>query len=120
MEEAKLYNLQNYYCPDWANLTLQGNWYSPVYKLLTLKYQRCIGNNCVSEDEFMRWIDGKWIQQIMISSFFDIANYENPINYFLDDSYMAIEFGRTQFSTIYYKRDNLKLDDSLIGFFNEN
>jgi len=56
----------------------------------------------------------------MISSFFDIANYENPINYFLDDSYMAIEFGRTQFSTIYYKRDNLKLDDSLIGFFNEN
>ena len=60
------------------------------------------------------------IIQIIISSFFDIANYDHPINYFLDDSYLAIEYGRTQYNSLYYKRGLLKLFDNFIGFFNDD
>ena len=58
----------------------------------------------------------KWIQQVIISSYFDIGNYENPVNYFLDDSYLAIEFGRTTFNSMYFKVDTLLLNDDLFGF----
>ncbi|CDW82658.1 UNKNOWN [Stylonychia lemnae] len=118
-EEVKQYGLQNYFCPDWQNLTLQGNWYSPVYKCLTLLFERCKGPNCASDDQFSKWIDGKWIQEIIISSYFDIANYENPVKYFLDDTYLAIEYNRTTYNSMYFKKDILKLSDSLVGIFDD-
>ena len=49
----------------------------------------------------------KWVQEIIISSYFDIKNYEKPVTYFLDDSYLAIEFGRTTFSSNYFKKNIL-------------
>eukprot|EP00347_Sterkiella_histriomuscorum_P017804 403347926 len=119
VQEIKQYNIQNYFCPDWQNLTLQGNWYSPEFKVITLLFVKCTGVNCASDEELKVWLTGKWIQQVIISSYFDIQSYEDPVNYFLDDSYLAIEYGRTTFNTMYIKKDLLRLSDNLIGFFNE-
>lgn len=51
-DEVKMYNIEDYYCPDWTNLTIQGNWYSPEFKVITLNYVRCTGDNCSSDEEF--------------------------------------------------------------------
>jgi hypothetical protein len=34
--EIKEYNIEQYYCPDWNNLTIQGNWHSPAYSGINL------------------------------------------------------------------------------------
>ena len=34
--EISQFGIQNYYCPDSINLTLQGNFYSPVHKRVEL------------------------------------------------------------------------------------
>jgi len=39
------------------------------------------------------------------------------VTYFLDDSYLAIEYNRTTYNSMYFKKDVLKLSDSLIGLF---
>lgn len=65
-----------FYCPDWTNLTIQGNWYSPEYKLLVLNFNRCKGPNCASDAEMKVWIKNKWIQEVIVSSYFDIKDYE--------------------------------------------
>eukprot|EP00347_Sterkiella_histriomuscorum_P005886 403354899 len=117
-QEIKQYGIHNYFCPDWQNLTIQGNWYSPEYKVISLFFQRCKGANCATDDELKTWIKNKWVQEIIISSYFDIKDYENPVHYFLDDSYLAIEYGRTTYNTMYFKKDFLQLSDNLIGFFN--
>eukprot|EP00347_Sterkiella_histriomuscorum_P012880 403366865 len=116
-EEVAMYNIGSYFCPEWQNLTLQGNWYSPEYKLINLQFKRCSGQSCASDDEIKTWLKNKWIQQIFISSNFDIKDYERPIQFYLDDSYQAIEFQSTAFNTVYYKKDVLKLNDDLFGFF---
>ena len=37
-EELDMYSIGSYLCPDWTNLTIQGNWYAPAYSGLTLVY----------------------------------------------------------------------------------
>lgn len=37
-DEAEQYGIEMYYCPDWNNLTLQGNWNSPLHKRLDLNF----------------------------------------------------------------------------------
>ena len=59
--EIAKYNLHMFYCPDWTNLTLQGNWYSPEYKLLVLNFNRCKGPNCATDEEMKLWLKNKWI-----------------------------------------------------------
>ncbi|CDW89563.1 UNKNOWN [Stylonychia lemnae] len=119
IEEVTQYNTQNYFCPDWQNLTIQGSWYSPVFKYVQLTYQRCDNQNCSDEEEFQQWFQGKWIQQIIISSYFNIGDYDEPVKYFLDDSYQAVEYGRTTYNNVFFKKNELKLSDNLIGFFND-
>ena len=41
--EIARYGIENFYCPDWLNLTIQGNWYSPEYKVISLGFKRCKG-----------------------------------------------------------------------------
>ena len=53
------------------------------------------------------WMINKWVQEIIISSYFDIKNYEKPVTYFLDDSYLPIEYGRTTYDTFYFKKNIL-------------
>jgi hypothetical protein len=40
-DEIKEYGIENYFCPDYQNITIQGNWHSPVFAGVSLYYQRC-------------------------------------------------------------------------------
>eukprot|EP00347_Sterkiella_histriomuscorum_P017061 403350812 len=117
-EEIKNYGIEKFYCPDWKNLTLQGNWYSPQYKVLSLGFRRCRGNNCATEEEFKAWISKITMQEIIISSYFDVKDFENPVHYFLDDLYLPFQYGRAVVSNNYIRRNKLELHDDLFGIFN--
>ncbi|CDW75112.1 UNKNOWN [Stylonychia lemnae] len=116
--EIKNYNIESFYCPDWLNLTIQGNWYSPEYKVVTLGFRRCQGKNCSTEDEFRQWIKKITMQEIIISSYFDVSDYENPVHYFLDDLYLPFQYNRSIVSNNYIRRNKLELHDDLFGIFN--
>ncbi|CDW81986.1 UNKNOWN [Stylonychia lemnae] len=118
-EEIKNYQIESFYCPDWFNLTIQGNWYSPEYKLVTLGFRRCSGKNCATEEEFQSWVGKITMQEIIISSYFDVSDYENPVHYFLDDLYLPFQYNRSVVSNNYIRRNKLELHDNLFGIFND-
>eukprot|EP00347_Sterkiella_histriomuscorum_P017123 403350576 len=118
-EEINLYKIEEFYCLDFKNLSIQGNWYSPEFRVVDLQFKRCQGLNCSTDEELQDWLKNKWVQQVFISSYFDISDYENPIKYFFDDSYHPLEFGRTQYNSVYYKKDLIQLSDSIVGYFSQ-
>ena len=59
------------------------------------------------------------MQEVFISSYFDINDYTTPIHYFLDDSYICFEEGRSIIYTTYYNKNLLKLSDQFFSLFTE-
>ena len=58
--EIEQYGIEQYLCPDWTNLTLQGNFYSPVHRRVELIFQRCQpapGKKCANDTQFFAWIN---------------------------------------------------------------
>lgn len=108
-----------YYCPDWTNLTLQGNWYSPEFKDVKLVYDRCSGTGCATDEEFEQWFKEVTIFEIIISSFFDVSDFSQPIQYFLDDIYVSMNNGRSVVYETYIKRNIIELHDDFLGLFND-
>eukprot|EP00347_Sterkiella_histriomuscorum_P010831 403374760 len=118
VEEIQLHNIGNYFCPDWTNLTIQGNWYAPEYKGLTLIFQRCQGSSgCSSEVEFKEWYAPILISQIFTSQQFDIGDYDKPIKYFLEDSWVNLQYGRSIILQTFMKKNMVQLSDNLFGMF---
>lgn len=56
--------------------------------------------------------------EIMISTQFDINDYEKPIKYFMEDVYYPLVQGQGLQSIIWYKKNQLALNDNLLGLFN--
>eukprot|EP00347_Sterkiella_histriomuscorum_P020002 403339471 len=115
--ELDLYSIENYYCPDWNNLTLQGNWYAPEYKGLTLIFQRCLGSNCSTDAEFKDWFAPILVQEIFTTSYFNIGDYEKPIHYFLDNIWVNLQYGRSVVYQTFMKKNQIQLSDNLFGLF---
>lgn len=46
---------------------------------------------CVEDDEFEEWVRGITVQEIILSSYFDVADYKQPVHYFLDDMWVPME-----------------------------
>ena len=68
--EISEYGISMYYCPDSSNLTLQGNFYSPVHSRVELIFQRCLKPypQCANDTDFAQWVGGITMIQIMIST----------------------------------------------------
>jgi hypothetical protein len=49
----------------------------------------------VGEQEFEAWFKKITVQEIVISSYFDVSDYESPIHYFLEDVFFSLENGRS-------------------------
>ncbi len=45
---------------------------------------------CASDDEFFEWVRKITIEEIVISAYFDINDYENPIKYFMEDTWISL------------------------------
>lgn len=56
--------------------------------------------------------------EVMISTQFDINDYETPIKYFMEDVYYPLIQGQGLQSIIWYKKNTLQLNDNLLGLFN--
>lgn len=118
--EISEYNIGTYYCPDSTNLTLQGNFYSPVHSRVELIFKRCSDPypTCANETEFQAWVGGVTMIQIMISTQFDINDYETPIKYYMEDVYYPLLSNYGIQSTIWYKKNFMNLYDNVFGLFN--
>lgn len=57
------------------------------------------------------------MQEVFISSYFDVKDFENPIHYFLDDMYLPFEYGRSVICNNYIKKNAIELHDDLFGIF---
>ncbi|CDW90626.1 UNKNOWN [Stylonychia lemnae] len=118
LNEINQHNIGLYKCPDWNNLTIQGNWYAPEYKGITLVYQRCQNKQiCSSDDEFKQWFAPILIQEIFTSSYFNIGDFNSPIKYFLDDIWYNLQYGRSVVLQTFVKKNLIELSDNLFGLF---
>lgn len=96
IEEVNSYGIEEFFCADWHNITLQGSWISPIHKRLELTFKRCeigdpilqpyltnpsekVTTKCANDDEFNSWIRKVTLQQIIVSNYFDIADFNNPV-----------------------------------------
>jgi hypothetical protein len=123
VEEVEQFNIENYFCADWNNLTVQGNWYAPVHARIELLFQRCLpsesNKNCATDEEFDYWIRGITLQQIIISSYFDIQAYDDKtVRYYMEDSFISFKPDASVVQTIFLKKNFLELDDNIFGLFN--
>ncbi|TNV86976.1 hypothetical protein FGO68_gene3969 [Halteria grandinella] len=126
-DEIKDYGIENYFCPDLQNLTLQGNWHAPVFAGIVLDWQRCSQDmksanyypGCVNDTVFKEWFREATLQEIAISSYFDGNDYQNPIKYFLDDMWVSLQYGRSVIYDSYFKKNIIQLTDDQFGLFSE-
>jgi hypothetical protein len=56
--------------------------------------------------------------EVMISTQFDINDYQKPIKYFMEDIYYPLLPGKGLQSIIWYKRNQLELNDNIFGLYN--
>lgn len=56
--------------------------------------------------------------EVMISTQFDINDFEKPIKYFMEDIYYPLLSGKGLQSIIWYKRNQLELNDNIFGLYN--
>ena len=48
-EDFDLFGVKKFQCPDYNNLTIQGNWMAPEFTVLQLIFFRCTGSNCSTD-----------------------------------------------------------------------
>lgn len=114
-------SFNEYFCPDWDNLTIQGNFYSPQFKWISMYYYTCdnkTSNSCASAAEMDSFYAKSPSLKIMyINSYFDSEIYTNsPISYFLDFLAISLVRGKGVFTKPYLKNNTYTLYDSLFGF----
>ena len=73
---------------------------------------------CATDEEFNKWIKSVTLIEIIISSFFDIADFTQPIHYFMDDLFMSLRPEESIVNIQYFKRNRLELNDNIFGLFN--
>ena len=57
------------------------------------------------------------IQEVFVSSYFDVNDYSTPVHYFLDDFWVSLDFNRSVVVEQFIKRNTLQLFDNLFGIF---
>ncbi|CDW81502.1 UNKNOWN [Stylonychia lemnae] len=119
-EDILQYPIDDYYCPEWTNLTLQGNFHAPQFQFLYLEFIKCTSKSLCSNSTLLKKrIESSYIQLIPVSSFFDVQNYVQPIKHFMDDAFYPMVDNMNIFATMLFRQSNIELADSLNGFYEE-
>ena len=87
--------------------------------MFELVFVRCLKPTCANDTEFNEWIKKITISEVFISSYFDISDYETPVHYFLDDTYVSLVSEKCVIMDTYFKKSFLKLYDKLFSLFSE-
>jgi len=80
-----------------------------VHKRVELIFKRCDKPHpeCADDAEFNDWVRRITMIEIMISTQFDINDYEKPIKYFMEDQYYPLLEGQGLQSIIWFKKNTL-------------
>jgi hypothetical protein len=73
---------------------------------------------CANDTEFNTWVKTVTMQQIIISAYFDINDYQSSIKYFMEDSWISLRPESCVVTTNFFKKNLLELDDNIFGLFN--
>eukprot|EP00347_Sterkiella_histriomuscorum_P012024 403370182 len=118
--DLEQYPIEFYYCPDFTNLTLQGNFHSPQYQYLYLEFKKCTNKSlCLNQTLLTQRIERSLIQLIVISSFFDVENYEKPVKYFMDDAFFPLIDQQNIQGLVNIRLNELEMHDSVSGFWED-
>ena len=103
INEIKDYYIEDFYCPDVDKLVIQGNWHAPVFGVVSIMFYCCSNDpaspghtpnvTCAESSDFDTWFKKITIQEIIISSYVDTSDYDNPIHYFIDDMWVSLNPG---------------------------
>ena len=110
--------------PTHKNYTVAGNFYSPRYDYIEIKFYKWDNSTssvtCQTPDDINTMLSEAQIQVTIQNAYFDIENYDNPVQYFLDDNYfwdLLPNFRKK--SDLFVREGHSEIQDNFIQFFNE-
>ena len=85
---------------------MRANFDSDNFELIQITVAKWIGNNCKTISEIEKVMNTHNIDLALISSFFNFDDYENPINYYLQDINLFTLVSTLGLKTRYQIRQN--------------
>ena len=84
---------------------------------MQLIFKRCKGENCSTEEEFKEWVSKIFIEQMIVNTYFDPEDYIQPIHYFMEETYISLQYGRSVLTNLFIKKNTITLNDDMLGIF---
>lgn len=86
--QVKLFGLQDYLCLKTKDWPISGNYYSKNEKYIEIRGNRCTTPAlCETPDDIKDKVKGSYIDLVMINSYFDFEDFNQPIKKYLDDRF---------------------------------
>mmetsp|Transcript_3310 Transcript_3310/g.3286 ORF Transcript_3310/g.3286 Transcript_3310/m.3286 type:complete len:158 (+) Transcript_3310:553-1026(+) len=116
--------IDKYQCLKSNNYTLEGDFYSQAFSYVEIKVWQCVNETsdvvCKSHEEIDDFFNYQTFSFAFINSLFSKDDYENPIQYYIDDSlFFEMEAHRVKSANFYVMKSELELEDSMIQFGQE-
>ena len=100
--------LINYNCYNYSQpIIIGGKYGTDFYANLKFYVMKCRNSTnskiiCKSEEEINEVIQNGWLQITFVSSYIDITNYSNPIQYITEDTYFNLDVSMNKQMYIYF------------------
>jgi len=78
--------MNKYICPDTDDFVVMGNTYSSIQKDFEIKINRWSGSSCKTDAEIDAEMENTNINILMVNSYFDFDDYDEPVKTYLDDN----------------------------------
>lgn len=121
-ESLEYIGVKDYYCPQIKNYSIYGQFYSDIFRYISLKVTKCKNttsfNECKPTEEIDEYIIKKQAQLsfIFVNSYFDSNSYDKPIKSYLDDTfYWTFLYNYNKLTNIYFKKNQVQLSDTYLS-----
>ena len=109
------YNCYNYSEP----IIIGGKYGTDFYANLNFNIMKCKNSSnsniiCKSEKEINKSMQNGWVQITFVSSFVDLNNYSNPIQYITEDTYFNIDVTLNKQKYIYFSTLEMYSENNII------
>lgn len=107
--------VDKYLCPNTTDYFVSSNHISDNYSVVEVSLFKCQGSHCKSDQEIDKAIRENWLDILLIDSYFDFSDFENPIKTYLQDlNYVNMLPNMTIHLDYYIKRNEVLRDE---GYF---
>lgn len=121
-ESLEYIGVKDYYCPQVKNYSIYGQFYSDIFRYVSIKVSKCQNtttySKCKPKEEINRFIEEKQAQLsfIFVNNYFDSNSYEKPIKNYLDDTfYWTFLPNYNKLTNIYFKKNQIQLSDTYLS-----